>query len=171
MRLEVLWEPWHCQGMEHLRLNVDHDGVFAESQVSDHQAGFEIRYVVRADAAWRTRAVEVARVDAHRVLRLRTDGEGHWEGHPELEGCRDVDLRCTPFTNSLPIHRQPEGGVVRAAWIGLDLEIEPLEQRYTPLGERRWHYRTGDFERELEVDEHGLVIDYPDGWRRIRERR
>src|SRR3954463_5486163 len=110
MRLEVLWEPWHCQGMEHLRLNVDRDGVFAESQVRDHQAGFEIRYVVRADARWRTRAVEVTRIDAHHVLRLRSDGEGHWEGHPELEGCRDVDLRCTPFTNSLPIHRQPAGG-------------------------------------------------------------
>src|SRR5919202_919336 len=120
--------------------------------------------------AWRARSVEVVRVDLHRALRLRSDGEGRWDGHPELDGCLDVDLRCTPFTNTLPIRRLREGGAVRAAWIGLELEIEPLQQRYTPLGDRRWHYQAGDFERELEVDEHGLVIDYPGGWRRVRER-
>jgi hypothetical protein len=170
VRLEALWEPWHGHGIEHLRLSVELDGVMAESQVRDREAGFEFRYVVRADPAWRTRAVEVIRVDAHRALQLRTDGDGHWDGHPELDGCLDVDLRCSPFTNTLPIRRQPQGGAVRAAWVGLDLEVEPLEQGYSPLGERRWHYRAGDFERELEVDEHGLVLDYPGGWRRVRER-
>src|SRR3954453_16731605 len=123
MRLEVLWEPWHCQGMEHLRLNGDRGGVFAESQVRDHQAGFEIRYVVRADSRWRTRAVEVTRIDSHHALGLRTDGEGHWGGPPELEGAGHVDIPGTPFTNSVPIPRQPEGGPVRAVWIGLELEI------------------------------------------------
>ena len=179
MRLDVLWTPWHGHGIEHLRLSEGLEGVFAESDVHDDRDSWAIRYHVRADARWRTRAVDVART-GHRVLRLRTDGEGHWERRadrdgqwerrPELDGCLDVDLRCTPFTNTLPIRRHPEGGRVRAAWIGLDLAVEPLEQVYTPLGERRWRYEAGDFSVELETDEHGLVVDYPDGWRRVRER-
>ena len=166
----MLWEPWHGQGIEHLRLSAGLDGVLAESEVQDEREGRSLRYHLRADARWRTRAVDVLLPGEHRALRLRGDGEGHWEDHPELDGCLDIDLGWTPFTNTLPIRRQPEGGTVRAAWVGPDLAVEPLDQVYTPLGEGRWRYEAGEFSVELETDEHGLVLDYPGAWRRVRER-
>jgi hypothetical protein len=94
---------------------------------------------------------------------------------PELDGCEDADLNITPSTNTLPIRRLAlavdESHEVTAAWIRFpQCEITPLTQRYTRTGERRYRYesRGGAFSAELEVDEHGLVLDYPPAWERVR---
>jgi hypothetical protein len=44
-------------------------------------------------------------------LKLHTDGQGNWqdgEGKElvELDGCRDIDICPTPFTNSFPLRRE-----------------------------------------------------------------
>jgi hypothetical protein len=184
-RLDVMWEPWNGRGAEHLRLSLGPTEVFAESEVLDERGEQPVnsRYVVRADREWRTRAVEVTVLDPKpRRLCLRSEGDGRWrhaDGTPvdELDGCPDVDLGCTPFTNSLPIRRLGldvgESADVRAAWIGVpELEVEALEQRYTRLDARRYRYEAtaSGFSAELEVDEDGIVLDYPDGWRRVRPR-
>ena len=92
----------------------------------------------------------------------------------ELDGCTDVDLVSTPFTNTLPIRRlglEPgQSADVRVAWIDHDtLQVAPVRQRYTRLEDRRWRYESLEtgYDAELEVDEHGLVLDYPDEFRRI----
>ncbi len=109
--------------------------------------------------------------EPHRVLRLEADGEGHWAGRPELDGCIDVDVYPSPFTNSLPIRRLGEAAETTAAWVQIpELTVEPLPQRYTPLTATRWRYEalsTG-FTTEFEVDEDGLVLDYPELARRLR---
>ena len=72
---------------------------------------FRIGYEIRCDERWRVREVRAAAPDLQRpVLELLTDGEGQWkrgggEPMPELDGCIDVDISATPFTNTLPIRR------------------------------------------------------------------
>src|SRR5438045_236669 len=44
------------------------------------------------------------------TLHVYADGQGHWtaasgEALPDLDGCIDVDISVTPFTNTLPIRR------------------------------------------------------------------
>jgi hypothetical protein len=57
---------------------------------------------------------------------------------------------------------------VRAAWVRFpNLNVEPLDQTYTRLGERTYRYQSGTFEADLEVDDEGLVLDYPGIWRRV----
>ena len=65
-------------------------------------------------------------------LSLRTDGRGHWRYNDgrildDLDGCIDIDIWPTPFTNSFPIRRQPMtvgSDRVPMAWIfGPDLRI------------------------------------------------
>src|SRR5207247_1457892 len=91
------------------------------------------------------------------------------EERPDLQGCLDVDLGFTPATNTLPIRRlglEPGGAAyIRAAW-GLlpDLTVRAAAQRYDRLAERRYRYSSGPFASTLDVDEHGLVLDYPGGW-------
>ena len=45
-----------------------------------------------------------------RAIELRADGRGHWAdaatGSPlPLDGCVDIDIYPSPFTNTLPIRR------------------------------------------------------------------
>jgi hypothetical protein len=70
---------------------------------------FRIRYEVSCDAEWRVREVRVALLAIEGAyVRLLNDGESHWttpdgEPVPALDGCTDVDISVTPFTNTLPI--------------------------------------------------------------------
>ncbi len=180
-RLDILWEPWDGRGIEHLRLSVDGEHAYAESELLDEQGEepVRVRYRVRTDAAWRTRSVEITLLEARpRLLRLHHDGDGHWRDGaggalPELDGCLDVDLECSPFTNTLPIRRLglAEGGSadVRAAWVRHPaLTVQVLDQRYTRVAESLYRYEAlSGFRVDLEVDADGVVLDYGEYWRRV----
>jgi uncharacterized protein len=158
--------------MERVSVDVGHDGVFADSDLLTPE-NVHAHFRVRCDGQWRTRHVEVTVVETPpRVLRLESDGEGRWAGRPELDGCIDVDIYPSPFTNSLPIRRLGAGAETTAAWVQIpELTVEPLHQRYTPLASgARWRYEAlgSGFVTEFDVDEHGLVLDYPDLARRLR---
>src|SRR5215203_6431025 len=74
------------------------------------------------------------------------DGEGHWkrrggEPMPDLDGCIDVDISATPFTNTLPIRRlgfEPgQSEELTVAYIRVpELLIGPERQRYGCLEAR-----------------------------------
>ena len=95
---------------------------------------------------------------------------------PEFDGCIDIDLAGTPFTNTLPIRRlglTPESGTVPLDMLYVPFDsFRPLrdQQRYTCIEEgRRYRYEAADrtFTAELPVDEDGLVTDYPTLFRRL----
>ena len=158
--------------MERARLTAGPDGVLADSDLLTPE-NVHAHFRIRCDAQWRTRHVEVTVLgEPHRTLRLEADGEGHWVDRPELDGCIDVDIYPSPFTNSLPIRRLGVAAETTAAWVQIpELTVEPLHQRYTPLGGKRWRYEAlslGSFSTELEVDDDGLVLDYPELARRLR---
>ena len=169
-----MWERWDGHGMERVCVAVDPHGVFADSDLlTPHNVRAHFR--VRCDGEWRTRHVEVTvRGDPPRILRLDADGEGRWTGHPELDGCIDVDIYPSPLTNSLPIRRMGGDCETTAAWVQIpELTVEPLPQRYTRLeGGNRWRYEalSSGFTTEFEVDADGLVLDYPGLACRLRPR-
>jgi hypothetical protein len=182
---EVMWAPWEGPGLEHLRLVTSGSGIVANGLVIGLEAGrpFRIGYEVRCDERWRVREVRVATPDSERpVLKLLTDGEGQWkrgggEPVPELDGCIDVDISATPFTNTLPIRRlglKPgESEELAVTYIRVpELLVGPERQRYGYLeaqadgGLYRFEALPSGFTAELPVDAEGLVIDYPGLFRR-----
>jgi uncharacterized protein len=182
---EVMWAPWEGPGLEHLRLLTSDGGVEANGLVIGLEAGrpFRIGYEVRCDGRWRVREVRAAAPDLERpVLELLADGEGHWkrrggEPIPELDGCIDVDISATPFTNTLPIRRlglEPgESEELTITYVRVpELLVGPERQRYGCLeaqadgGLYRFEALTSGFTAELPVDAEGLVIDYPGLFRR-----
>jgi len=169
-----------------LRLLTSDSGVVANGLVIGLEAGrpFRISYEVRCDGRWRVREVRVATPDSEQpVLELLTDEEGRWKGRGgepvlELEGCRDVDISATPFTNTLPIRRlglEPgESEELAVTYIRVpELLVGPERQRYGCLeaqadgGLYRFEALPSGFTAELPIDAEGLVIDYPRLFRRV----
>jgi hypothetical protein len=139
---------------------------------------FAVRYDIELDDAWRTRSARLTGRSAsgEHTRHLETDGEGRWlvDGRhvPEVDGCLDVDLAASAFTNALPVRRlalRPgEAAEAPAAHVtAQDLSVTRLEQRYVRAddgtGPARYDYASPafGFRAELVYDANGLVLDYP----------
>jgi hypothetical protein len=186
--VDALWGAWNGRGLEHLRLDAATAAVRADSviiAVDDAGRPFRARYLVNCDARWTvTRARIEVIAEPGRILDISADGHGHWTdtatgGALPLNGCIDIDIFPSPFTNTLPMRRLTDVVAGRpvtidVAWVGLpDLAIQAVRQEYTLLergpDSARWRFRALDsgFVAELATDRHGLVLDYPGIARRI----
>jgi hypothetical protein len=177
----VRWTAWSGTGIEHLRL-AEADGVIrADAVVVGERGGtpYGLRYTIALDPGWIVRWVTVAPV-GRRPLILEADGRGNWTDGvgnrlAALSGCIDVDLAATPFTNTIPIRRlglgQGEARDLKVVYVPMPgLAPAAVAQRYSCLAPGRSYCYDGlfrDFSAVLEVDEDGLVIDYPETFRRL----
>ena len=177
-----LWRRLQGEGLERFELAREADGWQLRGTILAGGEGgpFELRYAVSCDPAWHTRraALTLRSGGTQKALTLTSEA-GVWRvGGREIEAVRgaiDVDLSWSPSTNTLPIRRVPlaaggSSGRIVAAWVRLpQLTIEPLEQEYRRLSEARYQYtsRGGSFTAGLEVDAHGVVVDYEGIWRRV----
>lgn len=116
------------------------------------------------------------RDDRRRLVVIR-DRKGRWtvakQPRPDLSPCEDIDLSVTPSTNTLPIRRlaMEVGDYMdaTAAWVRFpELTVEPLRQRYTRIAANRYRYENLDsgFVADLETDDDGIVVLYPNLWAR-----
>jgi len=182
-----MWSAWEEPMLEHLLLTTSGGEIFADGMIVGLREGnpLRVRYKVRCDAAWRVRSVRVAALDSSKTpgVDLLSDGEGSWktrggEAAPELDGCVDVDISATPFTNTLPIRRlglaPGESVDIAVAYVGVgEMQVWDEPQRYTCLERRsdgglyRFKALDGGFMADLPVDADSLVLDYPDLFRRV----
>ena len=106
------------------------------------------------------------------TLDLRHDGEGHWDGHPELDGALDCDLAYSPLTNMMPIRRHAlheRAGTFEylMAWVSLPDLTSTSRRSATRTRPGVVHFSGEDFEADIEVDADGLVVHYPQISRRV----
>jgi uncharacterized protein len=167
-------------GFESLFISRSGDGYRCDGDVAavEDGAAWAIRYSVVVDRSWTTRGAHVSGLSAAGGwdVQLDADGRGGWRlggvPAPDLDGCLDVDLEASAFTNALPIHRlrlavgataDAPAAYVRAQ----EARVERLEQRYARLadeGERsRYDYAAPafDFRAVLVYDAAGLILTYP----------
>ncbi|MCX8995521.1 putative glycolipid-binding domain-containing protein [Rhizobiaceae bacterium BDR2-2] len=186
MKTIVRWCDWQGNGLEHCYMREGPEGLLLEGVVAGTREGlYGACYTVRTVADFRTREVRVSYVDGPQ-LHVTADGEGHWHDMigrvsiPALDGAIDVDIGVTPATNTLPVKRlrlEPcQSRDIVAAYVPLPAQVDgpflprPAKQRYTCLvANRRYRYEGlfRGFSAELEFDAAGLVLDYPDTFRRI----
>lgn len=125
------WRPLEGEGLEHLNLAPSGRNIHAESVVIGNRGGdaYGVRYSIDCDSTWRVLHFLIETTSGQK-LELSSDGEGHWQtmngdSLPEFDGCIDIDLAGTPFTNSLPIRRlglTPESGTIQ-----LDMLYVPFD--------------------------------------------
>ena len=143
---------------------------------ADGGAPVRIEYRVFADPIGLTTAAHVRDIRgfATRTVTLERDSKGGWTVDGAiargLKGCTDVDLGCSPSTNTLPIRRLRlaigQAQTIQAAWLRFpELVVVKSAQTYTRLDESTYRYSSGTYEAELTVDVDGLVVTYAE-WRR-----
>ncbi|HEY7347306.1 MAG TPA: putative glycolipid-binding domain-containing protein [Ktedonobacterales bacterium] len=189
MESHVWWTPLELPGLEQLHLVENDTGIVADSLVLgiEDTTPFRLWYQVWVDRGWNVREC-LLKVDGEqgRTVHLSTDGQGHWTDAAgvacsALDGCLDIDISCTPFTNTLPLRRLAlapgEGRDLLVVYFTVpDLSVRPVRQRYTCLsrtasgGIYRYEGVESNFTADLPVDAQGLVLDYPGIWKRVEMR-
>lgn len=163
---------------EHCTLTQRDTGLSLVGTVLGAEGGSPVRieYRVLTDGDGLTTAAHVRdlRGFEQRTLTLERDAKGNWtvDGAKlrALKGATDVDLGCSPSTNTLPIRRLRIGvgasKTIKAAWVRFpELTVVKADQTYTRLDEFTYRYASGGFEAELTVDDEDLVAVYAD-WAR-----
>ena len=158
---------------EHCTVSIRDAGLSLVGTVLGADGGLPVRIECRVfvDGAGATTAVHVRdyRGFGQRQLTLTRDAKGNWTvdgvAAPTLKGCIDVDLGCSPSTNTLPIRRLRLGiggsKTIQAAWVRFpELTVEKTAQTYSRPDELTYRYASGTFEAELVADEDGVVAQY-----------
>ena len=176
MKANILWAGREYHSLENCLVNCTD----SENQISSTIVGYYnkkiygIKYRIDANSNWETILVEIRSRHNHQeqIIRLESNGRGKWfrDGKhcPQYEGCMDIDIPLTPFTNSLPINRLKltKGSEQDIKVVYIDLlanDIMTVLQKYKRLSDTEYHYENvpNDFEADIKVDEFGLVVDYP----------
>ncbi|NUY82382.1 putative glycolipid-binding domain-containing protein [Flavobacterium sp. MAH-1] len=172
-RMEIGWDSQYYRTWETLSLDVVEDG-YEVNSVIETESG-KATFHIAISEQW-----EVLRFDVVSTL-TGTVFEVHgirdkWKGWivngkpmPEFDGCIDIDILPTPFTNTLPIRRLDFGAYnsheILVLYIDLiEKTVSRKKQVYTKLSDSLYRFETvpKDFETNIEVDADGFVLDYPD---------
>jgi len=180
MERNIMWTPWSEPGLEHLHLLQQDGNILADSIIVgvSNRMPFRLHYEITCDSHWEVKELSLTILSGSgKSIKIQADGQGHWSTNtgdpvPSLEGCIDVDISATPFTNTLPIRRlelRPGQAVeLLVAYVLIpEIELRAARQRYTCLelnssgGLYKFESMESEFRAELPVDTDGLVIDYP----------
>lgn len=180
LRQSIRWRSLVHGGLEELRIDVGQDSIRVRAAVIGQAGAIPcgVLYEASLRPNWLLESIRLQRTDGVTSV-LRREAGGHWfdrqaEAIPALEGCIDIDFEMTPFTNTLPIRRDPpeigETRRYRVAYIPAEtLEPFPVDQIYTRLADRLFRFETADgsFRADIAVDRDGLVLDYPGLFERV----
>lgn len=178
----LFWRRTDVQGTERMELGIEDHRIVATSTVlCADEGGFRLDHHWELDRDWRAQSVIVERWNARGrgTLRLERHGKAwHVDGvpRPDLEGAEEPDLSVTPFCNTFPIRRTPQGAgrslQLDTAFIdGPALTVARSSQRYDRQGPDRLRFvdlgLSRGFEADLVVDDHGLILRYEHLFERV----
>lgn len=175
MERNITWEGLEYRSLENCTLTETDNGVAVTSIITcqvNNQAT-KILYKILTDTLWETYFVEINVIlgGNEKTLLLEKKGD-HWLVNNKIDhrfdGCVDIDISLTPFTNTLPIRRLVFIGQLsnRIEVIYIDIIADliiPVRQYYTKISNSVYLYENekSTFKAELKTDPYGLVIEYP----------
>ena len=176
MQTNVLWTGREYYSLENCLVTTTEKGTEIDSVIvgSYEHKIYRLEYHIKTNPQWETVFFEIKSQHSDQVnyFTFESDGKGNWMTDGRLahqfQGCTDIDIPLTPFTNTLPINRlklTPQASEhIQVIYIDLLAHrIERVTQKYTCLSETTYHYENvpNDFEAVITVDALGLVVDYP----------
>ncbi|HWW41620.1 putative glycolipid-binding domain-containing protein [Pedobacter sp.] len=132
----------------------------------------QMRYKVFLDRNWAVQKVHLGLLNApFSTLFMEQVEPGKWmDGLGNhllmLDGCTDIDISATPFTNTIPIKRMAQNRMAKfkVAYINsFNLTAHSVSQIYTNKGCDIYRYENLNslFCADISVDVYGLIVDYP----------
>jgi hypothetical protein len=176
MKTNIIWTGREYYSLENCIVTINNDSTLVHSAIVGryHEKMYDVNYRIVANPHWQTTSLEINfHINgSESSIRLVGDGHGNWKLNGEqsvrFNGCIDVDIPLTPFTNTLPIRRlrlaPGQSREIRVLYCDLlENDIRPVRQKYVCISDRMYHYENipNDFEADIEVDDAGIVVDYP----------
>jgi hypothetical protein len=176
MQTNLLWTGREYYSLENCLVKTTGTGGEITSTIIGYyeERIYQVSYQIITNQHWETVLFEITSRHSNQVkhIKFEGDGKGNWTSNgkkaEEFNGCLDIDIPLTPFTNTLPIKRlrlgQKQSQEIDVIYCDLlEQQIKRVRQRYTCLSETEYHYENvpNDFEATIKVDESGFVVDYP----------
>lgn len=176
MQKNILWTGIEYNSLENCILTISDNGSAINSSIIGVYASelYRIEYRIRTNQYWETTFFEI-KSQLHNTVEIidfRKEGKESWyvNGEPDekFNGCIDIDISLTPFTNTLPINRlklsEKESAQIKVLYVDvLGRKLMPVQQKYTKVSQTEYTYENvpNDFEAIISVDDLGLVVEYP----------
>ncbi|WP_205511239.1 putative glycolipid-binding domain-containing protein [Longitalea arenae] len=176
MQTNILWTGREYYSLENCLINTSETGAEIASTIIGSYQGkiYQVAYEIKTNAHWETVFVAIRSRHSNQMqtIQLQGDGKGNWvmdgKEAEQFNGCIDVDISLTPFTNTLPIRRlklqNQQEQVIQVVYFDLmEQRMAPVRQQYRRLSATEYRYENipNDFESNIVVDESGFVVDYP----------
>ena len=176
MQINTLWTGREYYSLENCLINTTATGSTITSTIIGKYGAkiYQVDYIIKTNQRWEATSLQLTyqHSDCKEHFLLEGDGKGNWrmngKEEDQFRGCIDVDIAVTPFTNTLPINRlqlqEGKSHEIQVIYIDvLEQQMRPVHQQYTHVADKIYHYENipNDFEANIIVDEHGLVVDYP----------
>ena len=177
MQVNIFWTGREYYSLENCIVNMSNSGSEINSVIIGmyNKNIYRVEYLIKTNENWETIFFELKTqlYDKREIFSCCSDGKGNWikDGEPanEFNGCIDIDIPLTPFTNTLPINRNKlsvnESKQIKVIYLDiLNEQFKPVQHKYTRLSQFRYKYENvpNDFEAVITIDELGFVIDYPE---------
>lgn len=175
----IFWQTKHSSGYEALYFHEEKDGFSADSVVLGSHEGqiFRLHYRIYIDSTWRVSSLHIRDVLHSSGYKISADGKQKWsrsdvmfdDDERDFAGCTDIDISCTPFTNTLPIRRLNlevgQSAEIKVLYVDCpQIRFDVSRQKYERLSELQYRFTSleTDFTAIITVDEDGFVTDYPE---------
>ena len=176
MQKNILWTGIEYHSLENCIVTITDKGAGINSSIIGTYTNelYKIEYRIRTNQYWEATFFEIKSqlYNTVETTEFRKEGKESWyvNGQPDekLNGCIDIDISLTPFTNTLPINRlkllEKEDEQIKVLYVDiLGQKMMPVQQKYTRLSRTDYKYENvpNDFESVITVDDFGLVVKYP----------
>lgn len=176
MQTNLLWTGREYYSLENCLVEITTSGALITSTIIGTYGDkiYKVEYRIKTNENWETIFFEINSRHSNQtqLSRFEGDGKGNWIANSkkanQFQGCIDVDISLTPFTNTLPIRRlklnQNQAQEIQVIYCDLlGKQTKSAHQRYTCLSKTQYYFENvhNDFEATIDVDESGFVVDYP----------
>ena len=172
----INWKGIIYNSIENCKVKKEGDYLFVDSKIvgTFETKSYSIDYTLKINLNWEIQSFEIyTHVDTLKSIIQGNKIDSTWEINKELRNefsnIDFIDISLSPFTNTLPINNLNIGigdeTTIKVIYLNiLENKIEVLQQKYIRIAECKYKFENipNDFEAEIEVDEYGFVMYYPE---------